>query len=239
MKRRWHRPGAFAVVLAALGTTAFVSLGLWQLRRGAEKEQLLAAFARTAQIAPVDLAEARRQADALHFPHVRVEGRFDAEHAYLLDDQIRDQRTGVVVYGVFEPLEGGLALLVNRGFLPRHESRLIEVPPLAQGPLVLSGLYAPPPGSGLRLGGNALPKQSAWPKTTIYLDTGEISADIGRRVDDRVLLLDPDPASGFERVWTPELMPPERHRGYAFQWFSFAAAAIVIFLVLHWRKSPS
>ena len=31
-------------------------------------------------------------------------------------------------------------------------------------------------------------------------------------------------------------MPPQRHRGYAFQWFSFAIAAIVIFIVLHWRR---
>jgi cytochrome oxidase assembly protein ShyY1 len=28
-------------------------------------------------------------------------------------------------------------------------------------------------------------------------------------------------------------MPPARHRAYALQWFSFALAAIVMFVVLH------
>ncbi|ANB19084.1 SURF1 family protein [Dokdonella koreensis] len=239
MNRRWHRPGWFAVALTLCGVALFSSLGSWQLRRAAEKEQLLAAFARTAQTAPVSLSEARRTASTQHFPHVRVEGRFDTAHAYLLDDQIRGQRTGVILYGVFEPLGGGPALLVNRGFLPRREDREMPVPAAETGPVALSGLYAPVPGSGLRLGGNALPGQTTWPKKTIYLDTDEIAADIGRALDDRVLLLDPDPASGFERIWTPELMPPERHRGYAFQWFSFVVAALAIFTLLHWRKESS
>lgn len=226
-------------MLTALGTAAFVSLGFWQLRRASEKEQLLAAFARTAQSTPVGLAEARRTASAVHFPHLRLEGRFDTEHVYLLDDQVRNQRAGVLVYSVFEPLGGGPLLLVNRGFLPRRNGQPLQVPGVGDAAVVLSGLYAPVPGSGLRLGGNALPAQTAWPKKTIYLDTAEIAADLGRRVDERVLLLDPDPASGLERVWTPELIPPERHRGYAFQWFSFAAAAIILFLVLHWRRKPA
>jgi cytochrome oxidase assembly protein ShyY1 len=28
-------------------------------------------------------------------------------------------------------------------------------------------------------------------------------------------------------------MPPARHRAYALQWFSFAIAAVVMFVVLH------
>ena len=40
----------------------------------------------------------------------------------------------------------------------------------------------------------------------------------------------------FLREWTPQILPPERHQGYALQWFTFALAALVIFLVLHWRR---
>ncbi|HOX72536.1 MAG TPA: SURF1 family protein, partial [Dokdonella sp.] len=61
-------------------------------------------------------------------------------------------------------------------------------------------------------------------------------ADLGRPIDTRVLLLDADAASGFVREWTPQILPPERHRGYAFQWFCFALASVVIFIVLHWRR---
>jgi cytochrome oxidase assembly protein ShyY1 len=33
-------------------------------------------------------------------------------------------------------------------------------------------------------------------------------------------------------------MPPERHRAYAFQWFTFALAAVVIFVLLHRQRRP-
>ncbi len=52
----------------------------------------------------------------------------------------------------------------------------------------------------------------------------------------RILLSDPDPASGFVREWTPNVMPPERHAAYAFQWFALAIAVAAAFVVVHWRK---
>ena len=51
-----------------------------------------------------------------------------------------------------------------------------------------------------------------------------------------MLLLDPAPDSGFVRAWTPNVMPPERHRAYAFQWFAFVVVALAIFIGKHWRK---
>ena len=101
------------------------------------------------------------------------------------------------------------------------------------GEITLSGLYAPFPGSGLRLGGNALPGQAKWPKLTLFLDAKAIATDLGVAVEPRLLLLDPQPASGFERVWKPQVFPPERHIGYAFTWFCFAAVAIAILIVTH------
>jgi len=52
------------------------------------------------------------------------------------------------------------------------------------------------------------------------------------------LLLDADPGALSYRDWTPAVMPPARHRAYAFQWFTFALAAVVIFLVLHRKRRP-
>lgn len=223
----------FAVLLALAGVAAFSTLGFWQLRRAADKALLLAAFASADVRQPVTLAEARRHAAEDAYPHVRVRGWFDPQHTYVLDDQVRDGRQGRFSFAIFVPQDGARALLVNRGFLARAESE--TQPPLPEGEVELSGLYAPAPGSGLRLGGNALPRSARWPKLTIYIDPAEIAQDAGRELDDRVLLLDADPSSGFVREWTPQIIPPERHRGYAFQWFGFAFASIVIFIVLHWR----
>jgi surfeit locus 1 family protein len=218
----------------------FSTLGVWQLHRAVAKEALLAAYAGAAKQAPVTLAQARQEDNDAVYPHVRVRGRFDTQHSYLLDDQIRGGRQGVIVYSVFDPEDGALPLLVNRGFLPRDERAKTPVlPGLETGDVELTGLYAPAPGSGLRLGGNALVKQAIWPKLTIYIDTADIAEDLGSKLDTHILLLDADPDSGFVREWTPQVMSPERHRGYAFQWFCFVAATLVIFVVLHWRRAST
>ena len=235
--RHWHRPGAFAIALTLAGIALFVALGLWQVRRAHEKIAMLAAFDVAATQAPIALEQARGEATAQRYPKVRVSGRFDPQRAWLLDNQMRDGHAGVMVYALFGLQEGGAPLLVNRGFLPRDaRGELAPIPPLPEGAQTLVGLYAPPPGVGVRLGGNRLPMQTAWPKTSIYIDLDEIGADLGRRLDPRVLLLAPQAGSGFVREWRPDVLPPQRHYGYAFTWFTFAAVAAVIFLILHWRK---
>ncbi len=235
--RRWHRPGWLAIVSACFGIGLFTWLGLWQLHRATEKEALLSAYADATKDAPVTLSQARRIPAGVIYPHVRVRGRYDRRHDYVLDDQVRNGRQGVIVFSPFNPDDGALALLINRGFIAKDEYAQVPViPDLSTAEVELSGLYAPTPGSGLRLGGNALPGQAQWPKLTIHIDVAEIGEDLGYRIDSRVILLDAESASGFMREWTPQIIPPERHRGYAVQWFGFVVATIVIFIVLHWRR---
>jgi len=35
------------------------------------------------------------------------------------------------------------------------------------------------------------------------------------------------------REWKPEVFPPERHYGYAFTWYTFAAVVAATFFILH------
>lgn len=235
---RLRRPSWFALTLTLVGVVLFVRLGIWQLHRADEKEVLLRRFAAAAQAPLQDFADVAGHATPDRYPHVRVHGRYLPQRDYLLDDQVVGGQIGVRVYAPFVPDAGDTLLLVNLGFLPRQgaQQRLPDRPPLPAGETTLTGLYAPPPPAGLKLGGNALPREARWPKLTIYIDLEAIGADLGRRLYPRVLLLDQDPASPYVRLWTPDFMPPARHRGYALQWFSFAIAAVVIFLVLHRRR---
>lgn len=236
--RRWNRPRGFAWALLCVGVAAFTSLGMWQLDRARQKEQLLAAYAAAANEPAGDFARERDSADAQRYPHVRVRGNFVEGRGYLLDEQVHDGQLGVHAIAVFAVTGEQRRLLVDRGWIAWNHApgTTPALPALADGEVELSGTYAPFPRGGFRLGGNALVAQKAWPKLTLHVDAAEISADLRQPVLPRLLLQDADASSGFVREWTPGTMPPARHRAYALQWFTFALAALVIFVILHWRK---
>ncbi|MDN5923931.1 MAG: SURF1 family protein [Xanthomonadales bacterium] len=245
---RLRRPSWFAVALTVFGVLAFVRLGVWQLDRAVQKEQLLQRFADASHTPLVDFSAVPSTLPEQRDPHVRVHVRYLADHVYILDDQIHSDRQGVQVFmpalvlakcGDSAPChpQSSKVLLVDMGFLPRQNGmrKMPDLPPLKHPQAMLTGLYAAPPAPGLRLGGNALRKQGTWPKLTTYIDLNQIGADLGRPIYPRVLLLDHDPSLPYIRAWKPQTMPPARHRAYAFQWFSFAAAALAIFVILHRR----
>jgi cytochrome oxidase assembly protein ShyY1 len=43
-------------------------------------------------------------------------------------------------------------------------------------------------------------------------------------------LLEKNQNQGFKREWSPIIMPPEKHTGYAVQWFSMTFVLILIFI---------
>jgi cytochrome oxidase assembly protein ShyY1 len=237
---RLRRPSVFAVLLTLFGVAAFCGLGVWQLQRAAYKVTVLTRFhnAATAPFVGLAAAAADRQTDA--YPHVRVTGRLETNRVYLLDDQMRAGRLGVMVLVPLVPTDSAQTLLVNLGFLAKmgpDATTLPDLPPLPDRAVTLEGIYAPPPLPGLKLGGNPLTRETAWPKLVTWLDPQEIARDLSASVYPHVLLTDPDPHSAYIRSWTANVMPPARHRAYALQWFTFAAAAIVMFFVLH-RARP-
>lgn len=235
---RLRRPSVFAVILTLAGVVLFIRLGVWQLHRAVEKEDLLRRFA-TAATAPTEaFSKVASGAPAHAYPHVSVAGRYIRHHLYLMDDQVMGDRVGVQVYAPFRLDGGSRVVLVGLGFLPRsgNGDTLPHIPPLPDHPVSLHGLYVPPPAPGLKMGGNRLPDQKQWPKTMIYMDMSDISHDLGMSLYPRRLLLDADPSQPYVRRWTPGVMPPARHRGYALQWFSFALAAVAIFVILHLRR---
>lgn len=236
---RLRRPSWFAVLLTLAGVAIFVRLGIWQLDRAAYKEQLLTRFAHATDAPLVPFAQVAGQAPRYRYTHVAVHGRFLPDRSYMWDDQTIGEQVGVDVYVPFAVAGHARLLLVNLGFLAHGGMRDVppHMPPLPAGVVTLHGLYAPMPPPGLKLGGDQLPAQHAYPKLATYLDLGNISRDLGRPLDPGVLLLDPAPQSGYLREWTPTFMPPARHQAYAFQWFSFALAAVVIFLAIHRVKS--
>jgi len=106
----------------------------------------------------------------------------------------------------------------------------------------LEGLLAPPPSSGLA---NAPPlMQANGTVLTVNLRAALRTPELTRilhqpRLSELVLRLDPELPLGYARDLDilPNTMPPERHLGYAVQWFALALAVLVTALILTFRKS--
>lgn len=231
-----RRPTWFAVALTVVGILCFVRLGIWQLDRATEKDELLRRFAAGAAAGVEEFGMVAETPPDDRYPRLDVRGSFVRDRYYLLDDQTHAGQLGVHVYAPFAPRGHDRYLLVDLGFLPKEGGANPRLPPLPAGDTNVHGLYVPPPGVGIRMGGDRLPEQHRAEKTVIYLDLKEIAADLGHSLYPRVLLMDADPASIYARDWTPGFMPPARHRAYAFQWFTFAFAAVVIFVLLHRKR---
>jgi len=238
----WRRPVWWTVALTVAAMVLFARLGVWQLDRAAYKESLLRRYAAAATAPAQPFASVAAHPAPSSYPRVQLDGAYLTDRVYLLDNPKHDRRGGVEVYVPLRPhADDHRLLLVDMGFLPGSGSdQSPELPPLPRGPVSLHGLYLPPPGAGFEMGGDALDRQTTWPKKTIYLDLAQVAADLQQPLYPRVLALDAEPASPYQRHAQVDFssMPPARHRAYAFQWFSFAAAVAVLFVILHRKRRP-
>lgn len=222
--------------LAIASMVAFGLAGRWQLDRKAQKQAVLAAVAsEVAMRTPKPLAVAADPTRAHGYEWAGGEGVFLDVPAVLLDNQQRNGRAGVRAYRAFDPGDAP-ALLVELGWLPVPGDRTMPAIPRPAGRMRVEGLLAPPPSSGiatavavLEPGGSVL---------TIGLDAANLeSSQGGVALAPRVLKLDPALPLGYARDLDvlPNTLPPERHLGYAVQWFALALAVLVTALVLTFR----
>ena len=241
MSRDYRRSGArVAWALAALaGIVLFSSLGAWQWSRAGQKQALLAQQAEVlGRREPKSLAIAADATRTRALDWAAGRGRFDARVLYL-DNQQRDGRAGVRVYGVLQADDAPSPLLVDLGWLPWGERR--ELPPvnLPAAPVDVAGVLVAPPSVGVALGDGVQSQGDArWLLTRVEPDWLAASIGLSVALAPRVLKLDPTLPIGFERDFNllPNTLPPERHRGYAVQWFALAATVAFVYLILSLRR---
>ncbi|MNQ58578.1 SURF1 family protein [compost metagenome] len=221
--------GPTLVVLALL--PVLVGLGLWQLSRAEEKRQMLAAFDARRIATPVDVEQLATSPDPAYL-RVRLQGHFDAEHSLLLDSRIRDGKAGVELLQPFQS-SGGQWLLVNRGWLPWPDRRVAPVFSTPDGAQDLSAWAYVPPGAVFEL---KHLETSGWPKLVNQVDAAALWQHLGRNGLPLELRLEEGPA-GYRTDWPIVAMGPEKHIGYAVQWFALATALLGLFIYFGLRKA--
>lgn len=223
-------------LLAALLVAGFCALGTWQWRRGVAKQATLAAQAAVlAERRAGSLASLSLQDDTA-LAWAAGHGHFVDAPVLLLDNQRRGPAVGVREFRVFQP-DGGRALLVDLGWIALPGDRTLPAPTPLPGDYALRGLLAPPPSAGLALGPDHTEAgRDRWLLTRI--DRTALARALRLELAPRVLRLDPAVRIGHARDLDPlpNTLPPERHRGYAVQWFALAFATFVATVLLSLRR---
>lgn len=227
-------------LLALLAIALFARLGFWQLDRMHQKQAMLDAVQHVLEAreaGPLSLAADPDRGAG--YDWAAGDGRFADVPAVILDNQGRDERPGVRAYRVFLP-DDGAPLLVELGWKPLPGDRTMPAVPRPQATRV-EGLLLPPPSPGLARGTPVAQADGSLLVIAMDLPTLREALGLGALAP-RVLKLDPAQAlpgaTGYARDLEilPNTLPPDRHLGYAVQWFGLAVAMLVIALVLTFRK---
>jgi len=227
------RASAWAWLLTAAAVALFLSLAAWQLRRGQAKESLQAVLAdRAAE--PYTLSPALGPPQDLAVYRAQATGTYLAQAQLLQDGQSHEHRPG---YRVWTPLllPNGTAVLVDRGWIPADRSGFDGSAP--SGVVTVTGFWRSLPEPGIRLGGTVnCPVDPQFPVVVLYPTAADVECLLKRPFLGGLLLLDPEAPGGFVREWNNLGFPPQRHYGYAVQWFALAVAALVIFVAVNRKR---
>jgi surfeit locus 1 family protein len=226
------RPRGWALAAAAAASVAFVLAGNWQARRAEQKRMLGEQFDQALRSPPIAFAPGADTAGLIH-KHVAVRGHFIAARTVLLDNKLRQGRPG---YEVVTPLRLGSSewhVLVDRGWIaaPLSRASLPDVrTPVNE--LEIDGL-------ALERLPHALETGTA-PKGAVRqnVDIGAFAAETGLRLEPLVIEQRSESHDGLARDWPRPDFGVEKHESYALQWYSFAALAIVLLIVLSTRRAP-
>jgi surfeit locus 1 family protein len=232
---RHFSPTVPGTLLTLAGVTLFVSLGFWQLDRGAQKRELLGqASAGEASTIPAGDDELN---SLPRYQRVSVRGRYDSQRQILLDNMYSVQ--GRPGYRVLTPLqlEDGAWALVDRGWIAPGATRaqLPDVNVSESARTVVGRLdHAPQP--GMRMG-DQTQLGEGWPRVLHYPTQEQLERVLERALAQRIVVLEADQPDGYERASRPLAhVDPSRHIGYAVQWFAFALVAVVIYVLTSRRR---
>ncbi|MBA6231096.1 MULTISPECIES: SURF1 family protein [unclassified Colwellia] len=215
------------LIFTLLVFSGLVKLGLWQSDRALQKEQRIETITQLSQTQALSLSQVLSEKNEINDLPITMFGEFDNNTIFLLDNQTNKGQLGYRVYQVFKSDEQ--AVLVNLGWVVGSINRQ-EIPDVQAiiGKYQLSG-HVRKIEQGIMLMEQVLVK-GKWPLRVQQIELDKFSTLISRQLLPFVVYLDKTESVGYEKNWQPIVMPPEKHRAYAFQWFSLAIAWLLLMI---------
>lgn len=206
-----------------LTMAATAALGLWQLDRAAQKQDLQASIDERATLPAWNAADVLKMPDPETGLHraVRLSGEWVPNATLFLDNRQMEGRPGFYVITPLRLADSTQAVLVQRGWAPRNFEDRTLVPKVVtpEGTVAVEGRLAPPPGKLYELGeaGTGPIRQN--------VDLEALTHEWGVPLLALSVVQTGDADDGLRRDWPVVAAGVQKHHGYAFQWFGLCALA--------------
>lgn len=217
------------VVVTVTAFAILINLAWWQLTRAEQKEMQLQRLAELQAEGPIGYQQLRElQARGLDIDGMLLQddGQWLSPYIWLRDNQIVNGRVG---YDVIIPVQLAPArevLLVNLGWIAAPAQRNILPTPEIPASLQITGLLRTEPG-GVILGQN-VEDNGSWPMRIQQVNFEQLDALMPEPIFPALIYQ--QQSDHFVSHYQPVVMLPEKHRGYALQWFLLAVAVLGVAL---------
>jgi len=259
--------GVVASLLVFAVAAGCVRLGFWQLDRMRQRRERNEQVEERMRQGAIDVAAALRDTAGLGYRSIELAGRFDDDRSIVLPGRAYRGTPGAHLLTPLRLEESAIAVLVNRGWVPAADGASIDperfrtrgaatvidgliLPfPRARASLA-SNAPAPVPATGFRrvwftIDESSLREQFPYPLAAFLVQALPDSTVAGPAAAGARASGGRGGASGADaRAADPyplRLPPPPLdagpHLGYAIQWFSFAAIAIIGWLTIARRRA--
>ncbi len=234
------KPTLLGTVLTIICIPLFIKLGFWQYEKALLKQKIQASFESSNKNQLPNLKGYLSNSEILEFKKVQVQGEYATQYQILIDNKVEESLVG---YHVVTPLKiagTDQYILVNRGWIQgksiRADLPTFETP---KGTLEIQGMAWLPTKKIFSLEDKAQidTESKTWQPVWQNLDMQKYVKNVPIKILPIIIKLDnKSTAGGFVRNWAMSQDRIVTHLGYAYQWFGFAFATLMIYLYLSVTK---
>ena len=224
LKARFWVLTTAAILVAALT----FSLGQWQLRRAAQKQNLHLAIETQSNQFILNAQDLALEKNSLAVVHRRatLRGIWRAEHTVFLDNRQMNGKSGFIAITPLVLDGTGQIILVQRGWALRNFADRTKLPDIQTpvGLVTVQGRIAPPPSKLYEF------KGAESGRIRQNIDLSAFGRDIALPLMS-VSMIQTGPANeGLLRDWAAPNVGIDKHYGYAFQWFGLCALVVGLYV---------
>lgn len=234
-------------VLTLAALVVLVSLGNWQVRRLAWKEDLIARTTERPTSAPLDLrqtgfsdiGDAAAFLDENEYRPVRLAGEYQPAGEVRVFTSLGEDKHGPFggpgywVMTPFAAMPAKTPVYVNRGFVPQEKAQSYDPPPA--GAVEIEGLIRAPERGSFFTPDPDLQKRLFYARdpSRMAQATGLAGGAAALYVD---LVAAETPPSGLPQAGETMITFTNNHLQYATTWYGLAAALLAVFAVFAWGR---